>query len=59
MIPCEFVSSKNKSLSFKSLKIMNIKPNLIIKGVNLLRLKNNPVQISEKDLIKIIKTKTN
>ncbi len=45
--------------NFKLLKIMNIKPNLIIKGVNLLRLKNNPVQISEKDLIKIIKTKTN
>ena len=45
--------------NFKALKIFNMKPNKIIKGVNLLRLKNNPIKISEDDLIKIIKTKIN
>lgn len=45
--------------NFHSLKIFNIKPNKIIRGVNLLRLKNNPVKLSENDLIKILKTKNN
>ena len=35
-----------------------INPKQIIKGVNLLRLKNNPVKIDKIDLIKIIKQKT-
>ena len=44
--------------NFKRLKIFEINPKQIIKGVNLLRLKNNPVKIDKIDLIKIIKQKT-
>tara|TARA_B110000027_G_C16115443_1_gene299870 strand:+ start:1598 stop:2698 length:1101 start_codon:yes stop_codon:yes gene_type:complete len=44
--------------NFNELKLFNIKPKKIIQGINLLRLKNNPVKISENELIKIIKNKT-
>ena len=49
--------TSNLNDNFNRLKIFNVRPNIIIQGVNLLRLKNNPVKISESDLIKIIKTK--
>lgn len=43
--------------NFKKQKIFKINPKKIINGVNLLRLKNNPVKIDKIDLIKIINEK--